>query len=129
MTIGRKLKSIGQVSVNVSDLDAAIDFYGGKLGLELIGRFPPGLAFFNCGGVRLMVSSGPEEVSTGNSVLYFNVPDIQDSYRGLKSSGVEFTREPHVIHSTNDYELWMAFFKDNEGNTMAIMDERGKLAA
>ena len=129
MTKRAEVKSIGQVSVSVSDLDAAIDFYGGKLGLELISRFPPGLAFFDCSGVRLMVSTSPEEVSTGNSVLYFNVEDIQEGHEALKASGIEFTQEPHVIHSTNDYELWMAFFKDNDGNTMAIMDERGKLVS
>ena len=124
-----KLSSIGQISLNVTDLDAAIEFYGEKLGLQFVGRFPPGLAFFDCNGVRIMVSAVPEETTTGNSVLYFNVPDIQQDYEGLKSKGVEFIDEPHVIHSTDDYELWMAFFKDPEGNTMAIMDERGTLNA
>lgn len=124
-----KLDSIGQVSVNVRDLDGAVDFYEGKLGLRFIGRFPPGLAFFDCAGVRLMVSAVPEDASTGNSVLYFNVPDIQEGYEALKSRGIEFTHEPHVIHSTDDYELWMAFFDDADGNTMAIMDEKGQLTA
>ena len=74
------------------------------------------------------MTASPEEAPTGNSVLYFNVADIQEGYEALRARGVEFTHEPHVIHSTNDYELWMAFFKDSEGNTMAIMDERGTLA-
>ena len=115
--------------MNVGDLDAAVEFYGDKLGLRLIGRFPPGLAFFDCDGVRLMVSAIPEDSPTGNSTFYFNVSDIQDGYDRLNSSGIQFEGEPHVIHSTNDYELWMAFFKDPDGNTMAIMDERGELAA
>lgn len=120
-------QSIGQVSISVRDLDAAIDFYGGKLGLRMIGRFPPGLAFFDCDGVRIMVSSVAEESAPGNSVLYFKVPDIQEGYEALKARGVEFTHEPHVIHSTDDYELQMAFFQDPDGNTMAIMHERGEL--
>ena len=99
------LSAIGQIAINVRDLDAAVDFYGGKLGLKLIGRFPPGLAFFDCEGVRLMVSGVSEGTSTGNSVLYFNVPDIQGAYETLRLRGVEFTHEPHIIHSTADYEL------------------------
>ena len=71
-----------------------------------------------------MVSGVSEGTSTGNSVLYFNVPDIQGAYEALRLRGVEFIHEPHIIHSTADYELWMAFFDDTQGNTMAIMDER-----
>ena len=123
------LQSIGQVSISVHDLDAAVDFYGGKLGLHLVGRFPPGLAFFDCDGVRIMVSSVAEESSSGNSVLYFKVSDIQEGYETLKARGVEFTHDPHVIHSAGDYELQMAFFQDPDGNTMAIMHERGELTS
>ena len=61
-------------------------------------------------------------------MLYFNGPDIQAGYETLKSRGVEFTGEPHVAHSTGDYELWIAFFRDSDGNMMAIMDERGELS-
>ncbi len=123
------LSSIGQISLSVGDLDSAVEFYGDKLGLNLIGRFPPGLAFFDCDGVRLMVSAISEDGHSGNSTLYFNVSDIQDGYEGLKSRGIQFEGEPHVIHSADDYELSMAFFKDPDGNTMAIMDERGELTA
>jgi len=52
-------------------------------------------------------------------VLYFNGPDIHAGYETLKSRGVEFT---------GDYELWLAFFRDSDGNMMAIMDERGELS-
>ena len=119
--------ALGQVSLSVADLDAAVDFYEGKLGLRLIGRFPPALAFFDCGGVRLMVSAVSKGAPSGNSVLYFKVPDIRRGYEDLRSRGVEFDREPRVVHSANGYELWMAFFQDGRGNTMAIMDERGDL--
>lgn len=123
-----KLDSIGQVSVQVADLDAAIEFYGQKLGLRFLGQAPPGLAFFDCGGVRLMISSVSEGESSGRSVLYFNVADIQDGYEALMGRGVEFVGKPHVIHSAGDYELRMAFFTDPGGNTMALMDERGDLS-
>ena len=124
-----KTNSIYQVSISVDDLDAAVDFYRDKIGITFIARFPPGLAIFDCGGVHLMLSAIPSETSSDNSVIYFNVPDIQVGYETLKERGVEFSSEPHVIHSTHNYELWMAFFKDPDGNTMAIADERGDLVA
>ncbi len=122
-----KINSIYQVSISVDDLDAAIDFYRDKLGITFIAQFPPGLAIFDCDGIHLMLSAIPGEASAGNSVIYFNVPDIQVAYQTLRERGVEFTSEPHVIHSTDNYELWMAFFQDPHGNTMAIADERGEL--
>lgn len=129
MSDGLRINSIYQVSVSVNDLDVAIDFYRDKLGAEFIAKFPPGLAIFDCDGVHLMLSAVPGESSTGNSVIYFNVPDIEIGFESLKARGVEFIREPHVIHSTDNYELWMAFFEDSDGNTMAIADERGELVA
>ena len=124
-----EIDSIYQVSISVDDLDAAIDFYRDKLRITFIAKFPPGLAIFDCDGVHLMLSAIPGEASAGNSVIYFNVPDIEVACQALKERGVEFSSEPHVIHSTDNYELWMAFFQDPHGNTMAIADERGELIA
>ena len=121
--------TLGQVALTVTDLDAAVEFYGETLGLRLIGKFPPGLAFFDCGSTRLMIT-GVEQVSKiRNSTLYFNVPDIHISYDELVSRGITFEGEPQVIHATGDYSLSMAFFRDPESNIMAIMDEHGTLTA
>lgn len=120
------LGPIGQIAVHAGDLDAAVEFYRDVLGLPFIAQFPPGLAFFDCDGTRLMISA-VEEGEGGTSTLYFNVPDIQSAYEALKSRGVEFVQEPHIVHSSGDYELQMAFFRDPAGNLMAIMDERGSL--
>ena len=124
-----KINSIYQVSISVDDLDAAVNFYRDKLGITFIAQFPPGLAIFDCDGVHMMLSAIPGEAPTGNSVIYFNVPDIQVAYQTLEERGVEFNREPRVIHSTDNYELWMAFIQDPDGNTMAIAGERGDLVA
>ena len=59
--------------------------------------------------------------------FYYTVDDIQSAHGELASARVEFNSEPHVIHSAENYELWMAFFKDPDGNQLAIMDERGDL--
>lgn len=119
--------TLGQVALSVADIDAAVEFYGEALGLRLIGRFPPGLAFFDCGNTRLMITGIEQGSQPRNSTLYFNVPDIQIGYDDLRSRGVVFEGEPQAVHVAGDYSLWMAFFHDPEGNIMAIMDERGTL--
>ncbi len=121
-----KLGRIGQVGMAVGDLDACVGFYRDRLGLKLIAMAAPGLAFFDCGGVRLMLSTAPGESSTANSILYFTVADIQACCAELAEGGVEIGRGPMLVHSAADYELWMAFFEDPSGNTIAVMEERGE---
>jgi methylmalonyl-CoA/ethylmalonyl-CoA epimerase len=121
-----KLGSIGQIALHVSDVDRSVEFYGGKLGMTEIFS-TPNLAFFDNAGTRLMLSSGEGEPSGERSVVYYRVEDIDVAYSGLTEVGVEFQDSPHVIHSTDNYELKMAFFKDPDGNQLAIMSEQGQL--
>ena len=123
---GVNLGSIGQIAIHVSDIERSVEFYGGKLGMTKIFA-APNLAFFDNAGTRLMLSSGEGEPSGERSVIYYTVDDIQSAHKQLASAGVEFNRDPHLIHSADNYELWMAFFKDPDGNQLAIMDERGDL--
>ena len=115
---------LGQIAINTKDVERAAAFYQDKLGLKLLFKAPPGLAFFDCGGVRLMLSR-PEkpEFDHPNSVLYFAVPDIQAAYGKLKESGVRFEDEPHLIARMPAHDLWMTFFRDSEGNLLALMSE------
>jgi len=110
--------------VRAHDVDRAAAFYQEKLGLKLLFKAPPGLAFFDCGGVRLMIDR-PEkpEFDHPSSILYFAVLDIQAAHAQLKQSGVRFEEEPHVIARMPDHDLWMAFFRDSEDNLMALMSE------
>lgn len=121
------LGPIGQIALTVSDIERSVEFYGGALGMTKIFA-APNLAFFDNGGVRLMLNSGEGEPSGERSVIYYSVDDIQGAYGRLASAGVEFNDEPHIIHSSENYELWMAFFKDPDGNLLAIMDEGGELS-
>jgi predicted enzyme related to lactoylglutathione lyase len=117
------LGSIGQISMNAKDVDRATAFYKETLKLPFLFRFGD-LSFFNCDGVRLMVSKAEKpEFDHPGSVLYFKVPDIAAAYRELGERGVSFEGEPHLIARMPDHELWMAFFRDSEGNTLALMAE------
>jgi methylmalonyl-CoA/ethylmalonyl-CoA epimerase len=95
------------------------------LGMRFLFEAPPKMAFFDCGGVRLMLSL-PEtpEFDHPGSVLYFRVDDIDQAYATLKERGVDFKDKPHLIVRMPDHELWMTFFKDSEGNTLALMAEK-----
>jgi len=124
-TVATNLSTIGQIAMAVKDLPRALAFYRDQLGLPFLFQVPPGLAFFDCGGVRLMIEVPPEkEFDHPGSILYFIVADIDASYADLKARGVEFRDTPHLIAKMPDHELWMAFFRDGEGNTLALMCEK-----
>lgn len=119
------LSTIGQISIAVKDLARAVVFYRDKLRLKLLFEAPK-LAFFDCGGVRLMLSipEGEGSDSAGTSVLYYQVADIEGASAELKSRGVEFEAEPHMIAKMPDHDLWMAFCRDSEGNLLGLMCEK-----
>ena len=120
------LTEVGQIAVTVEDVGRATAFYRDVLGVPFLFDAPPGLAFFDLGGIRLMLSR-PEGVGPSASTLYFRATDIQAAYETLLSHGVEFLGEPHVVHRTDDYELSLAAFNDSEGNVMALMHETGTI--
>lgn len=115
---------LGQIQIRTADVERAADFYEKVLGLKLLFKAPPGLAFLDCGGVRLMLDR-PEkpEFDHASSVLYFAVSDIQAAHAGLKEKGVRFEDEPHLIARMPDHDLWMNFFRDTEDNVLALMSE------
>jgi methylmalonyl-CoA/ethylmalonyl-CoA epimerase len=117
------LSQIGQIAVRALDLDRAVAFYRDVLGMQFLFQAPPSLAFFDCDGVRLLLDRPEGELDHPASVLYFRVSDIRSSYQALKDHGVQFRGEPHLIARMPDHELWMAFFDDSEGNTLALMSE------
>lgn len=117
------LASIGQISIAVQDLSRAVAFYRDKLLLKLLFEVP-NLAFFDCGGVRLMLSVPEGGASPGTSVLYYKVADIEGACAELNSRGVEFEAEPHMIAKMPDHDLWMAFCRDSENNLLGLMCEK-----
>jgi catechol 2,3-dioxygenase-like lactoylglutathione lyase family enzyme len=118
-----RLDQIGQIAMPVRDVEKAIAFYRDVLGMRFLFKAPPGLGFFDCAGVRLMLD-GPAAAQAGRgSVLYYKVPDIQDAFATLTTRGVIFEGKPHLIAKMPDHELWMAFFRDPDQNLLALMSE------
>ena len=120
------LNQIGQIALHADDLDRAVAFYRDLLGMRfLFQATPPGLAFFDCGGIRLMLDAVkekgiPERI---NSLIYYKVENLQAVYEVLVSRGVTFESKPHLIAKMPDHELWMAFFRDTEKNFIGLMSE------
>jgi methylmalonyl-CoA/ethylmalonyl-CoA epimerase len=114
---------IGQIAINIKDVDRAIDFYQNKLGLPMLFRAGD-LAFFQSGQTRLMLSRAEKtEFDHPSSIVYFFVSDLPSTHAEMRSRGVEFIDEPHLIAKMPDHDLWMTFFKDSEGNTLCLMSE------
>jgi methylmalonyl-CoA/ethylmalonyl-CoA epimerase len=118
------ISRIGQIAIDAHDVERAAAFYQDTLGLKLLFKAGAGLAFFDCGGVRLMLTR-PEkpEFDHPGSILYFAVPDIQAVHAAMKEKGVRFEDEPHVVARMPDHDLWMVFFRDSEENLMGLMSE------
>ena len=126
MTPTVSLSRIGQIAIVVKDVERATAFYRDVLGMRFLFAYP-GLAFFDCDGVRIMLSKAERpEFDHPSSVLYFRVPDIQAAYQALRAQHVEFEDEPHIIARMPDHDLWMSFFRDRDDNVLALMAEVGK---
>ena len=116
---------IGQIAVVCKNVPRASAFYRDVLGLRHLFDAGPNLSFYDCGGVRLMLTTveRPEDDHPG-SMLYYFVGDIDAVYAELSGKGVTFPEKPQMIARMPDHELWLCAFEDSEGNTMGIMEER-----
>jgi catechol 2,3-dioxygenase-like lactoylglutathione lyase family enzyme len=119
------LGTIGQIHVSVTDVDRSVTFYRDVLGLPFLFQVPgQPMAFFDCDGVRLYLGVPEDESFRSNPVLYFRVEDIAEAHVELERRGASFVDVPHVVHRDGASELWMAFFKDPDGNNLALMEDR-----
>jgi methylmalonyl-CoA/ethylmalonyl-CoA epimerase len=116
---------IGQIAVVCKDVARATTFYRDTLGLRFLFAAGPTLSFFDCGGVRLMLSTSEQpEHDHLSSMLYYFVTDIEGTHRALSAKGVSFPELPHIIAQMPDHQLWLAAFNDSEGNMLALMEEK-----
>lgn len=118
-----RLDGIGQIAINVRDVPRAVAFYRDVLGMTLLFELPA-MGFLDCGGIRLMLSK-PEspEFDHPASIIYYQVDDIQQTFETLSQQGVEFVSPPRLVAPMHDHDLWMAFFRDPDQNTLALMSE------
>lgn len=119
------LGQIGQVHISVKDVERAAAFYRDVLGMKHLFSFP-GMAFFGAGDVRLFLTKAEKPEFDHTSTLYYRVASVQDAHDALQARGVKFIDQPHIIHEDARHELWMAFFRDSEGNHLALMSEVAK---
>jgi methylmalonyl-CoA/ethylmalonyl-CoA epimerase len=121
------LDQIGQISVNVQDINRAIAFYQEKQGMKHLFTVPDRMAFFDCDGIRLMLAI-PErpDLDHPSSILYFKVPDIEEACDVLTERGVHFETKPALVASLAAHDLWLAEFRDSENNVLALMCEMRK---
>jgi methylmalonyl-CoA/ethylmalonyl-CoA epimerase len=122
--IGPTLSRIGQILVNVKDIERAIAFYSDTLGMTFLFEAPPNMAFFDCDGIRLLLGVPDRpELDHPASIIYYKVDDIERFYEVFKARGVEFLVKPHLVAPMPDYDLWLADFRDSEGNLLALISE------
>ena len=127
------LSGIAQIAVVVHDLGKAVAFYRDALGLDLLFEVPSA-AFFDCGGVRIMLASpdaAHPELDHAPSILYFRVDDIRSACETLEARGVRLEGEAHVVGQFQNRDVWLAHFYDMENNLHALTSEvaRGPSAA
>ena len=117
------ITGVGQVAVNVKDVQRAIGFYRDVMGLRYLFEIP-NAAFFMAGDLRLMLGTAEKpEFDHPASILYYKVPDIHAAHQSLKAAGARMEDEPHLLARMPDHELWMCFFRDTEDNLLALMSE------
>jgi catechol 2,3-dioxygenase-like lactoylglutathione lyase family enzyme len=122
-----KLDSIGQIHISVSDMPRAVAYYRDVLGMTLLFEVPgQPMAFFDCGGIRLYLGKPERDEFRSNPLIYYRVPSIAEAHESLASRGVAFRTAPHVVHATDSMELWMADFRDPDGNCLVLMSEVAK---
>ena|SRR6476646_658161 len=121
------LDKIAQIAVNVRDLQRATAFYKEKLQMKHLFSVPPTMAFFDCGGIRLMLGT-PErpDLDHPSSILYFKVDDIEVAHETLVGRGVHFESGPTLVAPMETHDLWLAEFRDSENNVLALMAEKSK---
>lgn len=121
------LGQLGQIAIAVSNTDASEAFYGGLLGLRKLYRYGD-LCFFDCAGVRLMLSppESGEPVEPGQGALYFRVADLALTVADLRARGADIVAEPHLTAPMPDHDLWLAFCRDPDGHLVGLMMEAPK---
>ena len=116
---------IGQIAITVSDVESAVSYYRDVLGLTFLFSGGPNLAFLSDGSIRIMLSTPQGAGAVGaNSILYFQVTDIEATYDAIIARGSASERRPQLAAKMPDQDLWMGFLRDPDGNLLGLMEEK-----
>jgi methylmalonyl-CoA/ethylmalonyl-CoA epimerase len=124
MSDPRLATGIHQLAIPCKDVPRATAFYRDVLGIQFLFEMT-GLAFFQCGGVRLMLSpasaDGAEPLA---SVIYFSTDDIEGATTAAVAKGAVLVHAAQVIAKLPGRDVWLSHWKDPEGNLMSFMQEK-----
>jgi methylmalonyl-CoA/ethylmalonyl-CoA epimerase len=116
---------IGQVAITVSDVGSAVAYYRDVLGLKFLFSPGPNLAFLSDSSIRIMLSTPQGSGAVGaNSILYFQVTDIEATYDAIIARGSASERPPQFVAKMPDHDLWIGFLRDPDGNLVGLMEEK-----
>jgi len=106
------------VTVMVSDMEKAVQFYTNTLGLKLKSRYGNEFAQVAAPGATIALHpsshGGPRPSNSENLSIGFAVDDLEKAMVELKSKGVEFSRV------SDDAQVRLAFFTDPDGNPLYL---------
>jgi catechol 2,3-dioxygenase-like lactoylglutathione lyase family enzyme len=118
------LSKLAQVALSTRDLPKTVAFYRDILGLKLMFEVS-GMAFFDAGGTRLMIGPAHHEGALqNNTYIYFHAGDWYATEAALTARGLKFERNAEVLQREDGKEHALRFFKDPDGNALAIMGWR-----
>ncbi len=119
------LSKIAQIHLSVADIDRSVAFYRDVLGMKLLFQVPgQPMAFFDCDGVRLYLGQPEQESFRSSALIYYRVDDLDQACAALAQRGAELEAEPHVVHKTEQMELWMAALRDPDAHAVMLMCEK-----
>jgi predicted enzyme related to lactoylglutathione lyase len=112
--------------ISVTDIDRAKEFYEKKLGLRPDGIGEKNAEIYTCGeGSKFLIYAGGAKPQAENTIMSFNVRQIEVIVNEMKSRGVVFEeydlpgiKTENSIASKGD--LKSAWFKDIDGNIIAV---------
>jgi predicted enzyme related to lactoylglutathione lyase len=117
--------------VPVRDLRTAEAFYGGVLGLEVLGNDGFALVLRGGNGTMIRCVSMPEVEPQPFTIMGWEVPEIQAAVRRLRSSGVALKRYPQF--QQDEDAVWtapdgsrVAWFSDPSGNVLSLSQPAGQ---
>lgn len=124
MTVPHRLDRIGQIAIVVHDVARATTYYRDVLGMRFLFSAGPSLSFFDCGGVRLMLTQPSEpRFDHPPSIIYYRVDDIGAAWDSIVARGGIAERAPQRTADLGTHELWIGFLRDPEDNLLALMSE------